>query len=88
MANAFRKAANFLGLVDDEEIDQSTPVANQGESRFSRPLRSAAPAETASPTYLRSAPTRAATPVAQPNVVVDHIVTLHPRMYSDVRAIG
>ena len=44
MSNAFRKAANFLGLVDDEEIDQSTPVANQGESRFSRPLRSAAPA--------------------------------------------
>ena len=34
MANAFRKAANFLGLVDDEEIDQSTPVANQGESRL------------------------------------------------------
>ena len=41
-----------------------------------------------SPTYLRSAPTRAAAPVAQPSVVVDHIVTLHPRMYSDVRAIG
>ena len=27
-------------------------------------------------------------PVAQANVVVDHIVTLHPRMYSDVRGIG
>ena len=35
MANAFRKAANFLGLVDDEELDQSTPVATQSESRFS-----------------------------------------------------
>jgi cell division inhibitor SepF len=91
MANAFRKAANFLGLVDDEELDQSTPVATPSESRFSRPLRSAPPAEAESPTYLRSAPTRSATPaapVAQPNVVVDHIVTLHPRMYSDVRAIG
>ena len=91
MANAFRKAANFLGLVDDEEIQQSAPAATPGESRFSRPLRSAAPAETESPTYLRSAPTRSVTPaapVAQPNVVVDHIVTLHPRMYSDVRAIG
>ena len=88
MANAFRKAANFLGLVDDEEIDQSTPVATQSESRFSRPLRSAAPAVAESPTYLRSAPTRAAAPVAQPSVVVDHIATLHPRMYSDVRAIG
>ena len=74
MANAFRKAANFLGLVDDEEIDQSTPVATQSESRFSRPLRSAAPAVAESPTYLRTAPTRAAAPVAQPSVVVDHIV--------------
>ncbi|CAB4729972.1 MAG: DUF552 domain-containing protein [Actinobacteria bacterium] len=91
MANAFRKAANFLGLVDDEEFDQSTPVATQSESRFSRPLRPAAQAESESPTYLRSAPTRAAAPVAQvapANAVVDHIVTLHPRMYSDVRGIG
>jgi cell division inhibitor SepF len=88
MANAFRKAANFLGLVDDEEFDQSTPVATQSESRFSRPLRPAAPVETESPTYLRSAPTRVVTPVAQTDVVVDHIVTLHPRMYSDVRGIG
>jgi cell division inhibitor SepF len=88
MANAFRKAANFLGLVDDEEFDQSTPVATPSESRFSRPLRPAAPVETESPTYLRSAPTRVVTPVAQTDVVVDHIVTLHPRMYSDVRGIG
>ena len=91
MANAFRKAANFLGLVDDEEFDQSTPVATQSESRFSRPLRPAAPAESQSPNYLRSAPTRSAAPVAQvepANAVVDHIVTLHPRMYSDVRGIG
>jgi len=88
MANAFRKAANFLGLVDDEEIDQSAQAATQNESRFSRPLRSAAPVETESRAHLRSAPTRAVTPVTQPNAVVDHIVTLHPRMYSDVRGIG
>jgi cell division inhibitor SepF len=88
MANAFRKAANFLGLVDDEEIDQSTPVATQNENRFNRPLRTAAPVENESPSYLRSAPTRAVTPVTQTDVVVDHIVTLHPRMYSDVRGIG
>jgi len=73
MANAFRKAANFLGLVDDEDFDQSTPVVAQSESRFSRPLRSA-PVEAEAP--------------AQTNAVVDHIVTLHPRMYSDVRGIG
>jgi len=88
MANAFRKAANFLGLVDDEEIDQSAPVATQNENRFNRPLRTAAPVENESPSYLRSAPSRAAVPVTQTDVVVDHIVTLHPRMYSDVRGIG
>ena len=92
MANAFRKAANFLGLVDDEDFDQSTPVATQAstqsESRFSRPLRSAPSTEAETPSYIRSAPTRAATPVAQPTAIVDHIVTLHPRMYSDVRGIG
>lgn len=91
MANAFRKAANFLGLVDDEENDLSTPVVEQREPRFNRPVRSA-PTPAAStavaqaPTYLRSAP--AVSPVTNANVVVDHIVTLHPRMYSDVRGIG
>ena len=88
MANAVRKSANFLVLVDDEEIDQSAPVATQNANRFNRPLRPVAPAENESPSYLRSAPTRAVAPAAQPNAVVDHIVTLHPRMYSDVRGIG
>jgi cell division inhibitor SepF len=86
MANAFRKAANFLGLVDDEENGLSTPVVAQTESRFSRPLRSAPAAVAQPPSYLQSAPTPS--PVANANVVVDHIVTLHPRMYSDVRGIG
>jgi cell division inhibitor SepF len=90
MANAFRKAANFLGLVDDLENDPSTPEVAQSEHRFNRPVRTAPIAEASTPSYLRSAPTRATTPVPTPqsSVVVDHIVTLHPRMYSDVRGIG
>ena len=56
----------------------------QTESRFSRPLRSAPAAVAQAPSYLQSAPTLS----ANANVVVDHIVTLHPRMYSDVRGIG
>ncbi len=86
MANAFRKAANFLGLVDDEENGLSTPVVAQTESRFSRPLRSAPVAVAQAHSRLQSAPTPSA--VANANVIVDHIVTLHPRMYSDVRGIG
>lgn len=90
MANAFRKAANFLGLVDDLENDPSTPEAAQSELRFNRPVRTAPVAEASTPSYLRSASNRtpAPAPTAQANVVVDHIVTLHPRMYSDVRGIG
>ena len=84
MANAFRKAANFLGLVDDEENGLSTPVVAQTESRFSRPLRSAPAAVAQAPSFLQSAPTLS----ANANAVVDHIVTLHPRVYSDVRGIG
>ena len=86
MANAFRKAANFLGLVDDEENDLSAPEVAQTESRFNRPARATPTAAAKTPSYLQSAPTPS--PVASANVVIDHIVTLHPRMYSDVRGIG
>ena len=90
MANAFRKAANFLGLVDDEENDATTAETGASEPRFNRPLRSAPTTEAATPSYLRSTPSRttSSAPTAAANVVVDHIVTLHPRMYSDVRGIG
>lgn len=90
MGNAFRKAANFLGLVDDLESDPSTPDVAQSELRFNRPVRTAPSAEASTPSYLRSAPNRATTPAptTQASVVIDHIVTLHPRMYSDVRGIG
>ena len=86
MANAFRKAANFLGLVDDEENDLSTPEVAQTETRFNRPARTTPTAVARTPSYLQSAPTPS--PVVSANVVIDHIVTLHPRMYSDVRGIG
>ena len=87
MANAFRKAANFLGLVDDEEGNLASSEVATTEPRYSRPLRSA-PVADSTPSYIRSA--RAATPVpaVQENAVVDRIITLHPRMYSDVRGIG
>ncbi|CAB4731703.1 unannotated protein [freshwater metagenome] len=88
MANAFRKAANFLGLVDDEESNLSTPEVSQSESRFNRPARTAPVVEAAAPSYLRSAPRVTAVAPVQESPVVEHIITLHPRMYSDVRGIG
>jgi len=87
MANAFRKAANFLGLVDDEEGNLASSEVAATEPRYSRPLRSA-PAVDSTPSYIRSARTATPVPAVQENAVVDRIITLHPRMYSDVRGIG
>ena len=87
MANAFRKAANFLGLVDDEEGNLASSEVAATEPRYSRSLRSA-PVADSTPSYIRSARTATPVPAVQENAVVDRIITLHPRMYSDVRGIG
>jgi cell division inhibitor SepF len=87
MANAFRKAANFLGLVDDEEGNLASSEVAATEPRYIRPLRSA-PVADSTPSYIRSARTATPVPAVQENAVVDRIITLHPRMYSDVRGIG
>jgi cell division inhibitor SepF len=92
MANAFRKAANFLGLVDDEEGDLTTPVVEEAPRRsFRREVVS----DSETPSYLRpaTAPVRVTTPVApvvqvREAAVIDRIITLHPRMYSEARTIG
>ena len=83
MANAFRKAANFLGLVDDEEGDLTTPVVEEAPRRS---FRREVVADSETPSYLRPA----AAPVVQVReaAVVDRIITLHPRMYSEARTIG
>jgi cell division inhibitor SepF len=83
MANAFRKAANFLGLVDDEEGDLTTPVVEEVPRRS---FRRGVVADSETPSYLRPA----TAPVVQVReaAVVDRIITLHPRMYSEARTIG
>ena len=51
MANAFRKAANFLGLVDDQDGDLAPAVVEETPRRS---MRSSAPSitETPSATHL------------------------------------
>lgn len=93
MANAFKKAANFLGLVDDEELDLA-PVEVEATPR--RGFRNREVQDSETPSYLRSAsaPVRVAPVRSTPSVqvheapVVDRIITLHPRMYSEARTIG
>lgn len=83
MANAFRKVGNFLGLVDDEEIYEAT--VSLPETR--RP-RTIAPVATPvrsveTPSYMQSS---VVTEVRES--VIDRIITLHPRVYSEARTIG
>lgn len=85
MANAMRRVANYLGLMDDPEfegvVEQETARTPEvrvrpRESRFSAPVAVAAVT-----TATASAPQ-----LDLP--VLDRIVTLHPRFYNEARTIG
>jgi cell division inhibitor SepF len=99
MANAFKRVAGYLGLVDDEETDLTPAPAvaeNPRSVRAISPTISGA-SSTTKPTYLRqqsaaqhSAPAMA-TSLPSPSIEaapMNHIVTIHPRFYSEVRTIG
>ncbi len=80
MANALRKMANYLGLMDDLEMD----VMEQPSSRVSPPEQRIKTRE-ARNTPLAVAPA----PAIQMDLpVLDRIVTLHPRFYNEARTIG
>jgi cell division inhibitor SepF len=76
MAFSFNKAATFLGLKDDPELEQ-VAVAQE-------PVRSGAVS-----VRERNVPSRPVAVAVQPELSpMDRIVTLHPRTYSEARAIG
>ena len=87
MANALRKMANYLGLMDDVDLGSEQEV----EKTFSHPKTQ----EQRAKTYLRQAPLAVVPAPATPAVsvqldlpVLDRIVTLHPRFYNEARTIG
>ncbi len=80
MANAMRRVAKYLGLMDDPEFD--TP-----------PLSSTPDATRSSDVRIRSRELRQVTPALEPPqlelpVLDAKIITLHPRFYNEARAIG
>ena len=80
MANAFRKAANFLGLVDDEEtLEATVSIPTSTRPRSVAAVTQSRVVET--PSYLQSS-------VDVRESVIDRIITLHPRVYSEARTIG
>ena len=85
MANALKRVANYLGLMDDPEFDSpiatSTPVATTSSDVRIKPR---------SPRPVSSVATTSSAEVA-PQLelpVLDRIVTLHPRFYNEARTIG
>jgi len=83
MANVFRNAANFLGLVDDMDTTEETvalPEARRPRTIASVATKSVRTVET--PSYMQTSA------VEIKESVIDRIITLHPRVYSEARAIG
>jgi cell division inhibitor SepF len=82
MAFSVNKMATFLGLKDDPELDQ---VAVAQEPTRSGAVSVREPRGTA----VRNVPSRPIAVAVQPELSpMDRIVTLHPRTYSEARAIG
>jgi cell division inhibitor SepF len=84
MANALRKMANYLGLMDDPDLGaEETP-----EHVFAQPKTHEQRNKTQiRPATLAIAPTTPAA-VQLDLPVLDRIVTLHPRFYNEARTIG
>lgn len=86
MANAFKKMAGFLGLVEEEEMDLAPAVPEE-------PRRSVRPLPSTTPSWATSSQL-ASTSRSAPNVeqrelpTINHIVTIHPRFYNEARNIG
>jgi cell division inhibitor SepF len=84
MANPLKKTMAYLGLVEDELEYDEHPVA---------PVQQPAPVapvpQAATPTKATVTPLRKPTPVRNPTVhEMNEILTVHPRQYSDAKAIA
>ncbi len=84
MANAIKRVANYLGLVDDPEFD--TPVRSKLPSV---PTSGEGAVKTRPPRTVSSVVTSSNEIVPQLDLpVLDRIITLHPRFYNEARTIG
>jgi cell division inhibitor SepF len=86
MANALRKMANYLGLMDDPDLgadEFSDHVFAQPKTQEHKSKSQIRPAT------LAIAPSVTPIPAVQLDFqVLDRIVTLHPRFYNEARTIG
>ncbi|MEI8065781.1 MAG: cell division protein SepF [Actinomycetes bacterium] len=89
MANAFKKMAGFLGLVEEEEMDLAPAIVAEPR-RSVRPVTSTTPSWAQSNvTAVTSVPVRPAAVAEQRELpIMDRIITIHPRFYNEARNIG
>ena len=94
MANAFKRVANYLGLVDDEE-DLQPAVEVEQLRRSVRPLstsqqESPTPAWAAPAVRVKTIPdAQTPAPAVQAELpIMDQIFTIHPRFYNEARTVG
>ena len=91
MANVFKKAANYLGLVDEEdEFAGAESIAEshrnvRSVSQTTRPTFNPIPA-TARHAAVHSLPLGIPTQGMAP--IMDQIFTIHPRFYNEARTVG
>ena len=84
MANALKRVANYLGLMDDPEFDtplasSTSAVTTSSEVRIKPRL----------PRPVSSVVTSSVDAAPQLDLpVLDRIITLHPRFYNEARTIG
>ena len=84
MANALKRVANYLGLMDDPEFD--TPLASSTPAVTTSSEVSIKPRLTRPVSSVVTSSADAAPQLDLP--VLDRIVTLHPRFYNEARTIG
>ena len=84
MANAIKRVANYLGLMDDPEFDTASsslspavPISNDVRIK-ARPARSVS--------SVIASTVEVAPQLDLP--VLDRIITLHPRFYNEARTVG
>ena len=84
MANALKRVANFLGLMDDPEFD--TPVSSSAPAV---PSSTGVRIKTRTERSVSSVNSSTSDLTPQLDLpVLDRIITLHPRFYNEARTIG
>ena len=84
MANAIKRVANYLGLMDDPEFD--TPVSSNVPAV---PMSNDVRIKARNPRTVSSVVTSTLEVAPQLDLpVLDRIITLHPRFYNEARTIG